>query len=361
MDLSDLLVPYITLFIVENNLQNSLMSMLFNDLGEAGLYGAGLDKAESGETDLVEDSPENIDLEGLGLQQIGKTDDYLYFCLRLKNDEHLQDAEYDTEFMAIQDRIDEVLSLFDFYAPRDPYQEKTGTVLSFETTDLDGNPVSSEEIFSRHEYTLLNIWASWCEPCKGELAELDALNDRLADMDCGVVGLLQDSAKESRVEKAKAIMAEKGATYLCIKAPDGLEEMLLIENFPTTYVIDRSGTVVETPIVGAYVNAYEERVNDLLKGKTLDIQDKKEEKPTYTVTVLDQNGDPVAEAAVGFCLDTGCVPVETDENGVAVFSGAPNRYHIRVVDAPDEYDYPDDTDLYIGPESGEMTLTITKE
>ena len=52
LDLSDLLVPYITLFIVENNFQNSLMSMLFNDLGEADLYGAGLDKAESGETDF---------------------------------------------------------------------------------------------------------------------------------------------------------------------------------------------------------------------------------------------------------------------------------------------------------------------
>ena len=50
-----------------------------------------------------------------------------------------------------------------------------------------------------------------------------------------------------------------------------------------------------------------------------------------------------------------------DENGVAVFSGAPARYHIQVVDAPDEYDYPDDTDFYLGPESGEMTLVITKE
>ena len=87
----------------------------------------------------------------------------------------------------------------------------------------------------------------------------------------------------------------------------------------------------------------------------------KEDKPAYTVRVVDQNGDPVPEAAVGFCLDTGCIPVETDENGVAVYSGAPNRYHIRVVDAPDEYDYPDDTDTYIGPESGEITLVITKE
>lgn len=94
--------------------------------------------------------------------------------------------------------------------------------------------------------------------------------------------------------------------------------------------------------------------------ETKEVSDK-EDHPTYTVRVVDQNGDPVPEAAVIFCLDTGCVPVETDENGVAIYSGAPARYHIQVVDAPDEYDYPDDTDTYIGPESGEMTLVITKE
>lgn len=85
-----------------------------------------------------------------------------------------------------------------------------------------------------------------------------------------------------------------------------------------------------------------------------------EDKPSYTVTVVDQNGDPVPGASVGFCLETGCVPVDTDDNGVATFHGAPNRYHIQVVDAPDEYDYPDESDVYIGPESGEVTLTITK-
>ena len=36
-----------------------------------------------------------------------------------------------------------------------------GTKVSFTTTDLDGNPISSEEIFSQHEITMVNIWSSW--------------------------------------------------------------------------------------------------------------------------------------------------------------------------------------------------------
>ena len=181
-------------------------------------------------------------------------------------------------------------------------------------------------------------------------------------MDCGVVGLLEDSAKDGKVELAKSILAEKGARYLCIRAFEGLNDALFIQNFPTTYIIDRSGTVVGEAIVGAFVASYEETIMNLLKGGPAETSETtQEDQPTYTVRVVDQNGAPVPEASVGFCLDTGCVPVETDENGVAVYSGAPARYHIQVVDAPDEYDYPDDTDCYIGPESGEMTLVITKE
>ncbi|MBR1558822.1 MAG: hypothetical protein IJ646_01135 [Clostridia bacterium] len=85
-----------------------------------------------------------------------------------------------------------------------------------------------------------------------------------------------------------------------------------------------------------------------------------EGEATYTVYVVDQNGDPVPEAAVGFCVDTGCMPIEADENGVATYTGAPTRYHLQVVDAPDEYDWPDESDVYIGPESGEATLVVTK-
>ena len=85
------------------------------------------------------------------------------------------------------------------------------------------------------------------------------------------------------------------------------------------------------------------------------------DQAVYTVRVVDQNGDPVPEAAVGFCIEEGCRPVPCDEDGVAVYSGEPQRFHIKVIDAPDGYDYPDDTDTYIGPDSGSVTLTITKE
>ncbi len=51
---------------------------------------------------------------------------------------------------------------------------------AFEGKDLDGNPVKSDELFSANAVTVVNFWFTTCNPCVGELAELDALNKELA-------------------------------------------------------------------------------------------------------------------------------------------------------------------------------------
>ena len=46
---------------------------------------------------------------------------------------------------------------------------------NFATTDLDGNIVTSAEIYAGNKITMINFWATWCPPCVGELAELAAV------------------------------------------------------------------------------------------------------------------------------------------------------------------------------------------
>ena len=47
---------------------------------------------------------------------------------------------------------------------------------AFEGKDLDGNTVKSDELFSGNAVTVVNFWFTTCNPCVGELSELDALN-----------------------------------------------------------------------------------------------------------------------------------------------------------------------------------------
>ena len=60
---------------------------------------------------------------------------------------------------------------------------------AFEGKDLDGNPVKSDELFSGNAVTVVNFWFTTCNPCVGELAELDALNKELAKKGGALIGV----------------------------------------------------------------------------------------------------------------------------------------------------------------------------
>ena len=82
---------------------------------------------------------------------------------------------------------------------------------------------------------------------------------------------------------------------------------------------------------------------------------------TYTVYVLDQNRDPVPEVYLNFCTDTACVSAESDENGVIVFDGAPDVYHLQIVEVPDGYSYDESFELYTDRTYGDWMLWIRKD
>ena len=82
---------------------------------------------------------------------------------------------------------------------------------------------------------------------------------------------------------------------------------------------------------------------------------------TYIIHVTDQNGNPVAEAAVNFCTDTACRPAESDENGLIIFEGVPDRYHVQLTDLPEGYSWDENFEMYTGTEYGEWTLRVKKD
>ena len=84
-------------------------------------------------------------------------------------------------------------------------------------------------------------------------------------------------------------------------------------------------------------------------------------KVTYTVTVKDQDGNPVEGAAVQMCDDKGCkMPSATDANGVVTFTYDPSNYHITVVECPDGYTCDPEQAFYFEGEATELTVTVTK-
>lgn len=127
---------------------------------------------------------------------------------------------------------------------------------TFEGKDLDGNTVKSDELFSANAVTVVNFWFTTCNPCVGELAELDALNKELAEKGGALIGVntFTLDGDEAAISEAKDVLAKKGATYQNVYFNSDGEAGKFTENifaYPTTYVVDRNGNIVGEPIVGA--------------------------------------------------------------------------------------------------------------
>lgn len=140
--------------------------------------------------------------------------------------------------------------------PEDRPEVESGATVFFQTTDLDGNKVTSD-IFQDHTLTLLNIWGSFCEPCMEEMPDLEAISKEFADKDVAIVGVLGDALDRKgefdadTVDLAKTVLKSKGVTYLNIAMCPELLEAVPSDTYPTSVLIDSNGSVVGKAIYGS--------------------------------------------------------------------------------------------------------------
>lgn len=131
--------------------------------------------------------------------------------------------------------------------------ENTGS-LSFEGVDIEGNTVT-EEVFTQSKLTMVNVWATYCNPCLSEmpgLGELSAQYDPEEFQIIGIVSDVMDGGEQETLDAAAALIQETGADYTHLLLNESLYYALLTEvsAVPTTFFVDENGTILDT-VVGA--------------------------------------------------------------------------------------------------------------
>ena len=305
------------------------------------------------------------------LTKIGEANGYSYFYYE-EGDTRIADLrpEFAEEARKIAADIKEAAMKAEFFVPTEPEDPWTGKELRFETTDLDGNPVRSEELFAQHKVTMLNVWATWCGPCKGELQELGEINRRVQEKNGAIIGILSDADDAETIALGKELLAENGADYLNLTLPAALDELGIIGGYPTSIFVDSNGVILAPPINGAVVSLYETRFGELLEGKqpaAVDAGAKDASADTaensggaYRVIVQDQDGNPVQGVTVQFCSEAECVLGKTDADGAASFNMPEGPGHeIHLLKVPEGFEK--DGTTYSAPETyGDIVLVLNK-
>ena len=138
----------------------------------------------------------------------------------------------------------------------------------FSTTDMDGNKVTND-IFADYDLTVVNFWATYCNPCIDELPELAEWKKELPD-NVNLIGLLVDVDEKGseQYKLAEKIISQTGADYQHLIATEEFDDIISnLVGVPTTFFVDSTGKIIGEPFAGADVSAYKQTVEDYLNGK----------------------------------------------------------------------------------------------
>ena len=138
----------------------------------------------------------------------------------------------------------------------------------FSTTDMDGNKVTNDT-FADYDLTVVNFWATYCNPCIDELPELAEWKKELPN-NVNLIGLLVDVDEkgDDQYKLAEKIIKETGADYQHLIATEEFDDMITnLVGVPTTFFVDSTGKIIGEPFAGADVDAYKQTVEDYLNGK----------------------------------------------------------------------------------------------
>jgi thiol-disulfide isomerase/thioredoxin len=122
-------------------------------------------------------------------------------------------------------------------------------VLTFESTTIDGEPIT-DDIFANSKLTMLNVWATYCNPCLNEMPDLgeialeyDAADFQMFGIICDVT---TDSPDDDLADAQDLIEATKATTYPHILLNESLYYNLVSasDSVPTTYFINQKSELV---------------------------------------------------------------------------------------------------------------------
>lgn len=118
------------------------------------------------------------------------------------------------------------------------------TAPDFTMNDTEGNPVKFSDVYSRHEYTLLDFWAAWCGPCRAENPNIVAVYNAYKDKGFGVFGVSLDRDRDAWL---KAIEDDQ-LTWMHVSDlsywNNAAAQMYAVNSIPSSLIVDKDGKII---------------------------------------------------------------------------------------------------------------------
>ena len=146
--------------------------------------------------------------------------------------------------------------------------EEEPYVLNFTATTVDGEEVTSE-CFSKSKLTMINVWATYCNPCLSEmpdLGEIAASYDSSEFQIIGIVSDVADGSNEEAIAGVKDLITQTNANYQHLLLSESLYANLvgMVDSVPTTFFFNEKGEPMGYVLGAQSKESWEEIINEVM-------------------------------------------------------------------------------------------------
>lgn len=141
-------------------------------------------------------------------------------------------------------------------------------IVTFEAATIEGDAFTSD-CFADSKLTMINVWATYCNPCLSEMPDLGEIAKSYDSTDFQMIGIVSDvveDAESDEVENAKALIEETKADYPHLLLNQSLYSNLVggVSSVPTTFFVNQKGEALGYVIGAQSKEAWMEIIDGLL-------------------------------------------------------------------------------------------------
>lgn len=146
--------------------------------------------------------------------------------------------------------------------------EEETYVVSFTATTVDGEELTSE-CFLQSKITMLNVWATYCNPCLSEMPDLGEIASAYDTSEFQIIGIVSDVVEgdsEETVQGVKDLIEETKADYPHVLLSESLYMNLVgaVDSVPTTFFVNQKGEMLGYVLGAQSKETWEGIINELL-------------------------------------------------------------------------------------------------
>ncbi len=231
----------------------------------------------------------------------------------------------------------------------DPEDFQGRILPDFSVQTIDGGTFTLSESLKTHGLVLINLWATWCGPCRMEFPYMEQAWEQYGS----VVDVIALSVEyDDTFDVLRNFADANGLKFSIGRDETDIFGSLGGSAIPTTLIVNQEQRIVAVEIgAKTSLSSFTDQFDALLKQYPPQLS-----KERCVLYFRDTNGNPIQGVTVGFCNGE-YNPVETDRNGRVSFDGDPKEYHIHLLSVPGGYAAPWEQ-MQVWGEEFELTVTL---